>query len=100
MLKTNIGRLRFLAILEGISWVFLLGVGMPMKYMMEIPEPNKVFGMLHGLLFILYCLFVYIVSQEYKWNWKTTGLALLASIPPFGTILADVKIFKPIAKTS
>ena len=100
MLKTNIGRLRFFAILEAISWVFLLGVGMPMKYMMDIPEPNKVFGMIHGLLFILYCLYVYIVSQEFSWKWKTTALALLASIPPFGTVLADVKIFKPIAKSN
>lgn len=94
MLKTNIGRLRFLAILEAVSWVFLLGVGMPMKYMMEIPEPNKVFGMLHGILFVLYCLFVYIVSQEYNWKAKTTLWALLASVPPFGTILADKRIFK------
>ncbi len=94
MLKTNIGRLRLLAWLEGISFLLLIGIGMPLKYMYEMPTPNLVIGMAHGILFIVYCLWVIIVRTEQKWGFKKTFLALFASILPFGTFVADAKIFK------
>ena len=94
MPRTNVSRLRYLAYLEGISFLLLIGIGMPLKYFYEMPKPNLVIGMAHGLLFISYCVWVIIVMSERKWNLKKTFMALLASLLPFGTFVADAKIFR------
>lgn len=95
--KTTLGTLRVFAILEGISYL-LLGLTMPLKYIYEIGLPNKIIGMAHGVLFIIYCILVFIVNKEQKWSFVTNTWAYLASLIPFGTFVADSKIFKPIQK--
>jgi integral membrane protein len=94
LLKTQLGRLRVLAFLEGVSFLVLLGVGMPLKYLMHQPEANKVIGLVHGLLFVLYVLNVIQARIEFRWSGRKTGLALLASIVPFGTFWADARLFR------
>ena len=54
-------------------------------------------GMAHGFHFIAYCVWVIIVSSTYKWSYVETFWALLASILPFGTFVADKKIFSQYA---
>ena len=56
-LKSLLGQLRILAILEGISYL-LLGLTMPLKYWYNMGMPNKIVGMIHGVLFIAFCLWV------------------------------------------
>lgn len=97
LLSTPIGRLRILAFVEGVSFLILLFVTMPLKYAFGMPEPNKVFGMVHGLLFVLYVLAVIQMKIEQDWPVKKMLLALLASIVPFGTFWADVKLFRSAA---
>lgn len=92
-ITTKLGQLRILAISEGISYL-LFALTMPIKYMYENPLPNKIVGYAHGFLFIAYCLWVLIVGIEKKWNFKTLFLAEFASLLPFGTFVADAKIFK------
>lgn len=92
--KSTLGALRILAVLEGISYL-LLGLTMPLKYMYEMPMPNKIVGMAHGVLFIAYIIFVFLVNQEQKWKFSTVFWAYFASLIPFGTFVADAKIFKP-----
>ncbi|WKK79789.2 DUF3817 domain-containing protein [Marivirga arenosa] len=87
--------LRITAILEGISYL-LLGITMPLKYSMNMPQPNYFVGMAHGVLFIAYCSLVIIVASKYKWNLKLSFLSLLASLIPFGTFYADWKWFRTI----
>lgn len=94
LLKTQLGRLRVVAFAEGVSFLILLGVGMPLKYAFGMPLPNKIIGMAHGLLFVLYVLLVIQCAIEFGWNWRKTALALLASIIPFGTFWADLKLFR------
>jgi len=94
LLKTQIGRLRLLAFTEGVSFLIILFVTMPLKYYANMPRPNKIFGMAHGVLFILYVLAVVQSKIEYQWSFKKTALALAASIIPFGTFWADVKLFR------
>ena len=94
LLSTQLGRLRILAFVEGVSFLILLFVTMPLKYGFGMPGPNKVFGMVHGLLFVLYVLAVIQAKIEWNWSLKKMGLALLASIIPFGTFWADVKLFR------
>ncbi|WP_167472535.1 DUF3817 domain-containing protein [Nocardia arthritidis] len=89
-LSTVAKRFRFIAVLEAISWVFLI-VGMVFKRLPEpVTWPVKVFGMTHGIIFILFVLTAVLAARELAWTWKTTVLALLSSIPPFCTVLFEV----------
>lgn len=93
-LTTQLGRLRLLAFCEGVSFILILFVTMPLKYGLDMPAPNQVVGMAHGLLFVLYVLAVIMFKYEADWGWKKTSLALVASIIPFGTFWADKKLFR------
>jgi integral membrane protein len=91
-LKSTFGLLRLTAILEGISYL-LFALTMPLKYMYGIGMPNKIVGMIHGVLFIAYVLFVFIESQEKKWKLIDKFWSYLASLLPFATFIVDKKIF-------
>ncbi len=90
--KTLIGQLRILAILEGISYL-LLAITVPLKYALDMGTPNKIVGMIHGILFIAYCIWVVVYGREAKWKLSTIFWSLIASLLPFGTFVADAKIF-------
>lgn len=94
LLKTQIGRLRILAFAEGVSFLIILFITMPLKYLFQMPEPNQIFGLAHGILFVLYVLAVIQIKIEQNWRNSTTFWALLASVIPFGTFWADRKIFQ------
>lgn len=94
LLKTSLGRLRVIGFLEGISFLILLFIAMPLKYLYDQPEMVKHTGRAHGLLFVLYVLLVIQVAYELNWNWKKVTLALVASVIPFGTFYADTKWFR------
>jgi len=85
--------LRILAILEGISYL-LLGVTMPLKYMLDMPQPNYYVGMAHGILFIAYCGLVLFIAIKRNWKLQLTLLSLAASLIPCGTFYADWKWFR------
>ena len=86
--------LRITAFLEGLSYLGILFVTMPLKYIYNDPEPNKNIGMLHGILFIAYIILVIEAKRSLQWNNSKTFKALLASIIPFGTFWADLKLFR------
>jgi len=100
LFKTEIGRLRIIAFVEGISFLLILFVTMPLKYFMDMPNPNKIVGMSHGVLFIIYILAVIQAKYSFEWSNKTTLLALAASIVPFGTFWMDAKYFKHQRETT
>lgn len=72
---------------------------MPLKYIWEMPEATIGVGYAHGILFVAYCFLVIPAKLEYRWNAKTTFFVLLASLLPFGTFVADSKIFKKATTT-
>lgn len=84
------------AILEGISFLLLFGVGMPLKYLLKIPEPNIYIGYAHGFLFIAYVILAAIFCIEQKWNLKRFIILFIASLLPFGTFYIDKKYLKPL----
>lgn len=92
-IKTLLGRLRIVAILEGISYL-LFAITMPLKYMLDIPEPNYFVGMAHGLLFIVYIILAIQAIIEFGWDFKTSFLVLIASLIPAGTFYVDAKILR------
>lgn len=94
MFDTPLSRFRLVAFLEGCSFL-LIGFTMVLKYGYEMPGPNYVVGMIHGLLFILYVGLLINVTIVYKWSLPKVGLSFLASLIPFGTFYADKKLFRP-----
>ncbi len=93
LLKTSIGRLRIIAILEGISLLTLVFIAVPLKYMTGNPDFVKVMGPVHGALFLLFLFNTLSVGVEQKWKFKdTTWKVLLACMIPFGTFYIDRKI--------
>ena len=93
-LKSEIGRLRLLAFLEGTSLVFLLFIAVPLKYYFE-KDIVKFIGPAHGILFILYVIKVIQFGIENNWKFtKTTWKVLIACIIPFGTFYIDYQVLK------
>ncbi|UKN01749.1 DUF3817 domain-containing protein [Paracrocinitomix mangrovi] len=86
--------LRIIGLLEGVSYLILLCIAMPLKYFADNPDPVYSTGLAHGLLFSLYIIFVLLVTYQLKWKFNTLVLALAASIIPFGTFIADKRIFR------
>ncbi len=84
------------AILEGISYLLLFGVGMPLKYLADIKEPNIYIGNAHGMLFIAYVILAVFVCQQQKWGVKRFAILFIASLLPFGTFYIDKKYLEPL----
>ena len=86
--------LRIIALLEGLSFLGLLFIAMPMKYFMDMPTAVKIPGMAHGGLFVVYILLAIVVGLDKNWNTKQFAIVILGSILPFGTFYADKKVFE------
>ena len=80
---------RVVGFLEGISYLLLLFIAVPIKYLMNDPQYVKLLGMPHGLLFVLYIIMAFLIKSKMKWTFKTFVVVILASIVPFGTFYVD-----------
>jgi integral membrane protein len=96
-IKDRLSLLRLLAMLEGISFL-LFAVTMPLKYMWQIRMPNVIVGFAHGWLFIAYVVLCLMAIVKYRWRPYISVSVLLASLIPFGTFIADAKVFKQTQK--
>lgn len=94
MFGTQIGRLRLLGMLEGSSFVLLLFVAMPLKYLADRPEMVRVVGMAHGLLFVAFVFAVLQVAFEHRWPIRRALAALAASVLPFGPFILDARLLR------
>ena len=89
MLATPAGRFRVIAVAEALSWLGLL-VGMYVKHVADASEVGvKVFGPIHGVIFIGYVVLTVLLARQRGWDRKLTLLGLAASIPPFATLLFE-----------
>ena len=94
LLKSSIGRLRIIGIIEGISFILLLGLAMPLKYVWGMPLAVRVIGALHGFLFVLFLYLLIQVKLEKKWDIVKMAKPLIASLLPFGTFIYDKQLKK------
>lgn len=92
MLSTTIGRLRLLALIEGISYVLLLGVAMPLKYKFGMPIAVRIVGSAHGALFVLLCLLLLHTMISVGWSLKRGALVFVSAVVPLGTFVMDKHI--------
>jgi integral membrane protein len=92
-MKNTLKQFQKIAILEGWSYLILLGIGMPLKYILHIAMPLKIIGWAHGVLFIIYCVLLLILLIK-KWPFKYCVIAFIASLIPFGTFVLDKKLLQ------
>ncbi|MET4080205.1 integral membrane protein [Pedobacter sp. UYP30] len=83
---------RKVAVAEGISYLLLLFVAMPLKYFAGMPLAVKYTGWAHGLLFVLYAALLVMAWQEQKWKFGKAVLIFLASLLPFMPFVVDKKL--------
>jgi integral membrane protein len=90
--NSAMGLFRLISILEGISYLLLLFIAMPLKYLAGADWAVKYVGWVHGLLFVLFCVLLLNVWIKYRWSFKRTVLAFIASLLPFGTFVLEKRL--------
>lgn len=93
-MKNRISNLRIIGFIEGVSFLVLLLIAMPLKYYLDLPMAVKVTGWIHGVLFILYIVAVLMAIKAMAWNWFYVLVALGASLIPIGTFVLDKSLRK------
>lgn len=94
MLRTPVGRLRMIGLVEGSSFLVLLGIAMPLKHFAEMPEAVRIVGWVHGILFIGFLVALMLARDAMRWSFRWTGLVLLAALLPFGPFVIDSRLRK------
>lgn len=93
MLNTKLGLFKTVATLEGISFLLLLGIAMPLKYVWDLPMMVEYLGMAHGVLFVGYVLAVALLFQKtLKWSFFQAVIGFILSFVPFGTFYVTMKM--------
>ncbi|MGC6438436.1 MAG: DUF3817 domain-containing protein [Flavobacteriaceae bacterium] len=85
---------RIIAFLEGLSYVLLLFIAVPIKYIYSDPSFVKILGMPHGLLFMGYLALSFVLRSENQWIKNNFFGILIASVIPFGTFVLENKLKK------
>lgn len=94
-MKLPIPYFRVVSTLEALSYLLLLGVAMPLKYIWDNPQWVKVLGNAHGFLFIAYVIMAYILYKQLNWSKKTFLIVFICSLLPFGPFYAERKFLPP-----
>lgn len=93
-LKKILHRFRMIGIAEGISFLILVLIAMPLKYIFHYPQAVKMFGWAHGVLFVSFIYFAFEVFGSFKKPFSWLVKAGLASVLPFGTFILDKELKK------
>lgn len=92
--------LRILGNVEGVSYLLLLFIAMPLKYAYEMPMAVKITGMAHGVLFVAYCMVLALCMKKFRWKLGFGVYLFIATLIPFGTFVTDRKLkFLPEASS-
>lgn len=95
MFGTPLKRLRLLGYIEALSFLLLLGVAMPLKYLVGIPEAVQIAGWIHGLLFIALCAVLAQVTWLERWPLSRSALVFVAALLPLGPFFIREKLAEP-----
>jgi integral membrane protein len=86
--------LRKTGIAEGISFLVLLLIAMPLKYGFGMPLAVKYTGWAHGFLFVMYVTLAFYAKESYSWPFKKFLMAFMAAWLPLGTFFFDARLKK------
>jgi integral membrane protein len=91
-MKNTVKTFRHINTLEGYSYLLLLFVAMPLKYMLGFAIAVKIAGMLHGILFIALLILLGLASEKAQWGLKTNAVFFIASLIPFASFVTSKQI--------
>jgi integral membrane protein len=94
---SELRQLRLVAFAEGLSFVVLLFVAMPLKYVWGVPIAVRIVGSVHGALFLIFLVALFRAASEREWPLRRSFLAFISSIVPFGTFVFDSSLKSEIA---
>lgn len=94
MFSSAVKRFRLISAIEGLSFLILVFIAMPIKYIGENPYPVKIFGMVHGVLFIIFMISLFEAKIKQAWNISFVFQLFVLSLIPFGAILIERKVNK------
>ena len=95
MLSNDRTRLRALAAVEGISYILLVGIAVPIKYLMKDPSLVKWIGQIHGIFFVVFLVLSVNYARTHQWKFTTLiWFLFVSSFIPFGTFYMDRKLLK------
>jgi integral membrane protein len=90
--KSPIGRLRAVALAEGVSFLVLLGIAMPLKHLADMPLAVRIAGWIHGVLFIAVCFILSRTASELAWSRRQVITVVVAALLPFGPFVIDRRL--------
>ena len=91
-MENTVRKFSLINTLEGYSYLILLFIAMPLKYMLGFAIAVKIAGMLHGVLFIAFVALLYLSWKEVKWEFQENIVFFVASLIPFGTFFTKKRI--------
>ncbi|MBD3823403.1 MAG: DUF3817 domain-containing protein [Epsilonproteobacteria bacterium] len=93
-MNSSVKLFKKIAIYEGWSYIILLFIAMPLKYLFGYPIAVKIAGMTHGILFILFCWYQFEAYTQTRWSHRENLLFFISSLIPFGTFFIKSKLEK------
>lgn len=97
---TALRHLRLIGTIEGWSYLALLGVAMPLKYLFDLPLAVRWVGLAHGLLFVLFVLALTRAATVRVWPWQRSAAAFVASLIPGGTFWLSRSLTREMGETT
>ncbi len=92
MIKDALSRFRVISAIEGLSYLLLVFIAMPIKYIGENPYPVKIFGMIHGVLFIIFMISLFETKIKESWNVGFVFQLFVLSLIPFGAFFIEKRV--------
>lgn len=92
LMSTHVGRLRAVSAVEGLSYLLLVGVAMPLKYALGLPQMVRVVGMAHGVLFVAFVLALLLAWREARWGLGRVVGIFAMSLVPLGALGIEVSL--------
>ncbi len=84
--------LRAVSLAEGVSFLVLLGVAMPLKYVAGRPEAVHIVGWVHGVLFVALCSVLVWARWRARLPWAVSVAVFVAAFLPFGPFVVDRRL--------
>ncbi len=95
MASKALDRFRAVSIAEGVSYLVLMGIAMPLKYAAGLPSAVRVIGMLHGVLFVAFVIGLALAAKTERWGVKQIVIAMIAALLPFGAFWLERRLRAP-----
>lgn len=93
-IKNMLNSFRLVSLIEGLSFLVLLFIAMPLKYHWGHPEAVSVVGMTHGILFMVYVALALMVGPRQQWSDRFMLGVIVAGMLPFGCFVLEQKLKK------